>query len=191
MTDQLFQTSLYLFSALLQADAAILGFGTIFVVFKLQSIESHKDRLISTFHTKGPGHISQVNTLIITKDPNRIADILSRTADEARELYMKILCAEPRSRQIGKSIVTPLVILGSHALISAVGLFGTHLIHSDNIQILILVLAILWFAFALVSVIKLSIQILTKEDEYVLSKLLPLVDAEYNKLMDQKKTSHK
>lgn len=38
-------TALYLFSSLLQADAAILGFGAVFVVYRLQAAETERQRL--------------------------------------------------------------------------------------------------------------------------------------------------
>ena len=38
--DVVTNSALYLFSALLQADAALLGFGAVFVVYKLQDIDN-------------------------------------------------------------------------------------------------------------------------------------------------------
>jgi hypothetical protein len=45
--------SFYLFSSLVQADAAIIGFGIVFIVYKLQSIENRSQTSLQLLRTLG------------------------------------------------------------------------------------------------------------------------------------------
>jgi len=176
MIQDLFQTSLYFFSALLQADAAILGFGTIFVIFKLQSLDSLRQSLLQAYYTKGPGHTGKVNILLLSKKPEEIANILSEPSGYDFENYCRIVCIPKIISKISSSVKLPIWIIGTHTVFCAILLFASHLIyHQENIQIVIVVICLLWFATGVFLAGHLAITTLLKKEKYDLEELFPEV----------------
>ena len=174
----LFQTSLYFFSALLQADAAILGFGTIFIIFKLQSLDSLKQKIIQMYYTKGPGHIGNINMLLFSKNSKDIAEVLSNTINDKYDFenYSHIVCLPEKIKKISNSIKFPICLIGSHAVICAVFLVISQFLYTIVIiQILLLTIVLIWFGFGIFITSKLAISLLTKSDDINLGNLLPEV----------------
>jgi hypothetical protein len=168
----LFQTSLYLFSSLLQADAAILGFGAIFVIYKIQSLENIRQNIIQTYQTKGPGYTGIVNTLILGES-KAIAAILENEKDMLNFRNFKyIVCIPAKSIEIGKSIRRPIIIIGSHTILCGVLLFlSQYFFPCIVLQNSVLVITLLWFAIGVISAYRLAINSLIKLENYIISKL--------------------
>ena len=74
--NDLFSTSLYLFSAILQADAALLGLGAIFVIYKIQSIENQFSFIMQEFKFHGSGWSGAAANIMIAKTNEEKAKIL-------------------------------------------------------------------------------------------------------------------
>ncbi len=173
MENDLFQTSLYFFSALLQADAAILGFGTIFIIFKLQALDSLKQNIIQAYYTKGSGHISNVNSLLFSKKPEEIAKVISGAAEYDKRNYIHIVCIPKRAEQISNSIKLPIWIIGTHAVFCSI-LLSLSFKNIENVifeQVLLLI-CLIWFAASVFLAGRLAIKILTKKEKYDLKELL-------------------
>ena len=186
MDNHLFQTGLYFFSSLLQADAAILGFGTIFIIFKLQSLNSLKQNIIQAYYTKGPDHIGIINKLLFLKNSKKIAHILSNATESDRENYKHILCIPKRAEQVSKSIKLPIIIIGSHASLSAIFLLINDVLYRIIfLYIGILIICIIWFVTGIFLAGKLAIKTLTKTEEFKLEELLPEVYEELNHTLHQ------
>jgi len=182
MIENLFQTSLYFFSALLQADAAILGFGTIFIIFKLQALDSLKQNIIQAYYTKGSGHIGNVNNLLFSKEPKEIAKVLSGAAEYDRENYNHIVCIPKRAEQISKSIKLPIWVIGTHAVFCSIFLLLSFKNYENIIlQQVLLLICLIWFTISVFLAGRLAIKILTKKEKYELKELLPEVYNEINK----------
>jgi hypothetical protein len=172
----LFQTSLYFFSSLLQADAAILGFGTIFIIFKLQSLDSIKQGIIQAYYTKGGGHTGAINSLLLSDKPNEIANTLFSMKSDAYNYknYLYIVLIPTRSALISTSIKWPVKVIGLHTIICAL-LLGINLFFRQYVvvEFIILAFTFIWFAYGVYLAASLAISLLTKNDDYRLEELRP------------------
>ncbi len=181
MENELFQTSLYFFSSLLQADAAILGLGTIFIIFKLQSLDTLKQNIIQAYYIKGPGHIGNINGLLFSKTVDEIVTYLKKASGYDLENYKHIICIPKRAEQIGSKIKLPIWIIGSHTIYCAILLLVSHKIYNiPNLQWILLGICLVWFAIGIFLAGHLAINILTKKEDFKLDKLLPDVCNKFN-----------
>lgn len=170
----LFQTSLYVFSSLLQADAAILGFGAIFIIYKMQSIENIRQNIIQMYWTKGPGFTGNVNTLILD-NPETIADLLNKEREAHHfENYKYIVCIPAKTREIGKSIKLPVAVIGVHTILCGILLYlGQFIFQCEMLWNSVLIIGLAWFALGIFLASKLAIDLLTRLHKYRISELRP------------------
>jgi hypothetical protein len=96
---------LYLFSSMVQAEAAILGFGAIFVIFKLQSLQSSIELSLSM-----TGYKSQALTLLESTSNWKRARVLSERHDN--RTMTNIVSARCRIEAVRKELTPVLVIMG-------------------------------------------------------------------------------
>jgi len=188
--NNLFQTSLYFFSSLLQADAAILGFGTVFIIFKLQALDSLKQNIINIFKSKGQGHSNITDTLLLSKDSNEIVDTLLRIKknnyDYQNLLYLILIPA--KSAKISISIKWPVVVIGTHTILCALFLFLNQLFYQIIwLEYSTLCLTFAWFAYGIFLAASLAISLLTKTDSYKLEDLRLDIYKLINEKENQKK----
>ncbi len=82
-TDNLFTIALYLLSSMVQADAAILAFGAIFIIYKLQGLSSRYDFAVA---------------FCISQDPDNVANILVAVDNNDKIAFVKAFAAARKSR---------------------------------------------------------------------------------------------
>lgn len=181
--EELLQTSLYLFSALLQADAAILGFGTIFLVFRIQSLESKYQLILQSYNTHPYGGVNtNVRKLLLGKASD-IAGILHVEKDYNLANYTQIVCIPEVINSIKTSIRKPLIVIGFHTVYSSILLFGSHIVYTDEkLQTSTMVIGLLWFAYNIFLAITIAIKMLTTEDEYEVEIFRPDISEELRNL---------
>jgi hypothetical protein len=185
--NNLFQTSLYFFSSLLQADAAILGFGTVFIIFKLQSLDSIKQSIVNVYKSKGSGHSNITNTLLLSKDPKEIANSLSGVKQNNYDFknYLYLILIPAMATKISTSIKWPVIVIGTHTIICALILFINQLFYRNVcFEFVILSVIFLWFAYGIFLAGSIAVSLLTKTDNYELKELRPDI---YNLLYEKEK----
>ncbi|HTK81871.1 MAG TPA: hypothetical protein VL633_06240 [Bacteroidota bacterium] len=187
----LFQTSLYFFSSLLQADAALLGFGTVIIIFKLQSLETVRQSIIQTYYTKGPGHTSNMNSLILSRNPAELAKTLDGMKENQYDYrnYEFVVLIPAKSDEIRRSIRLPVLVTSSHAVVCSLLLLIAQYLYSEyTLQFIMLAISLLWFAWLVVLASRLAISLLTAQDKFELRNLLPEVHQAMNAIIEKKKT---
>ena len=182
MADNLFQTSLYLFSALLQADAAILGFGTIFVVFRMQSLESKRHSILQSYNMGSRG-VNTTVRILLRSDAYAIARLLNDSDDYQGENYTNIICIPKVIERIRNFVKKPIIVIGVHAVFSSILLFVSYYTFCDSkLQISLILIGLLWFAYNIFVAVRLAITMLTFDEDYNIQELLPNVYSELDKL---------
>jgi hypothetical protein len=109
-------SSLYLFSSLLQADAAIIGLGAIFIIYKLQSMDSNFQNALRLCMAAGYGEIGDLaKFIVITEDANKKRELLKRAEGQMHYDQLKLLITIPeRKISIKHSAKWPLIFLAIH-----------------------------------------------------------------------------
>ena len=87
--DNTFTTGLYIFSSLIQADAAILGLGAVFMIYRLQSIYSQEQSFIDILYKSQTDSVKQACDVMIEGDPLKMDDELKKFKNNPR--YFKLL----------------------------------------------------------------------------------------------------
>ena len=127
-----FTTALYLFSSLLQADATIIGFGAIFVIYKLQALDSSYQNALTLCQSAGQGDVGDIAKLIvITDDPNKKETLLQRHEGQLYYSQLRLLITIPLQKNKVKRIVKwPLFFTVIHISLSVICLWLTPNINS-------------------------------------------------------------
>lgn len=122
--DNTLTTALYLFSALLQADAALIGLGAIFVIYKLQAEENRYFLIIQEVKSRGPGYISIATNLMSAKTDSEKADLLKLAGKFGMAKELEFVAAHPYViRKIKSSIKAPLITISLHLVASSITLW--------------------------------------------------------------------
>ena len=189
----LFQTSLYFFSSLLQADAALLGFGTVFIIYKLQSLENIRQSIIQTYYSKGSTYTDHMNSLILSKNPIDIAKTLvgMKASEYHYRNYEYVVLIPAKSEEIKNSIKVPVVVIALHAVFCAIFLFIAQFVYkSFEWQLILLFITLLWFAWLVFLASRLAISLLTGTDTYEISQLLPEVDKAMKTIIEENRNKN-
>lgn len=180
----LFQTSLYFFSSLLQADAALLAFGAVFIIYKLQSLDTVRQSILQTYYTKGNTYTNHMNTLVLSKNPKEIAATLLGVTGNKHDYqnYLYVVLIPAKAEEIRKSVKLPVSVIATHAVFCA-GLLATaqYSYTFCALQISLILTTLLWFGWLIFLASRLAISLLTAPDKYNISQLMP----EVHKIMDQ------
>lgn len=120
-------TALYLFSSLLQADAAILGLGAIFIIYKMQSLDSRLNLALTMVggmqNTKG----SQAFLLMQASCDKARAPLLRSVVSSEKFSEFEVIVTVPaRLAQIRKKLILPLVVVALHCSACSVLLWHSH-----------------------------------------------------------------
>jgi len=171
-----FTTALYLFSSLLQADAAILGFGAIFVVYKLQALEGRVGLLVEIYHSKGTSYTSLVNDLVCASADEEKAKVLRAFSSGSREYKMmeELVTVPLRIVQVKSGVWIPLLAVGLHAIVSTILLsIVPALTTADAIPYYhwVVVIIIVWFSLGVAVSGWTALNLLAKRDELSLERL--------------------
>lgn len=123
MGEHLFTTSLYTFSALVQADAAILSLGAIFIIFRLQSMEgSYQNALLSLSSDSFTSNLARhANRIAVTRsDPERAAILLGFQGSFYVSFLEIVAYTEHWKRKLIAQSTLPFLLLATHCAISAI-----------------------------------------------------------------------
>jgi hypothetical protein len=128
MNDPFYTVALYLFSALLQADAAILGLGIVFIIFRLQHIynvyQPYVTRLLSSDDQSVPLDCNKITKGVTTQEAD---EILARyKVHKDRHLFPAfefIIEYQPRINNIKRTFIPPMITVAAHCLLSSISLW--------------------------------------------------------------------
>lgn len=176
MDDRAFTATLYLFSALLQADAAILGFGAIFIIYRLQSLENRLQLIVTELQSHGYGYLGKLSQLInfalgMRQDKAKIAEILYGSGDNY--IKMEAVVTIPLAvKSIKERVKYPIVVVGCHIIGSAVFLLTASGLSKNPYTLYLLSwILVVWFGAAIFLAGSNAWKLMTDEDELSLERL--------------------
>ena len=185
--NDLFQTSLYFFSSLLQADAALLAFGIILVIYKLQSLDTVRQSILQSYYTRGQDYTRHMNTLVLSKDPKEIASTLIGMFGSTHEYqnYLYVVLIPAKAIEIKRSAKYPIIVIASHSILCATLLFLTQYLFDNHwIHVALLWVTLIAFGWLVFLTSRFAISLLTGIDQYEISDLLPTVHKIMQELID-------
>lgn len=173
---------------MLQADAAILGFGAIFIIFKLQSLSSLREHAFNLSESWQDTYTNYARILATTSEEDKIVKTLKdiskhekqfkREVNQDKYWYLILLLTIPeRILHIKKMIKVPLIIIGTHASLSAISLWLTpQIINWCNSFFNPAVLLIIGsFTYGVYRSVMIAINLVSKTDELSLEKNCPKI----------------
>jgi hypothetical protein len=186
MSDPIFNTLLYLYSSMIQADAALLGFGAIFIIFKIQSLYNRYEHTFALTQTwkslqsvSKKFHLDWVASEIITNktDTGRVALLLPIKYETLKIKYIESLITIPENiREIKKIIWSPVLTIGFHCVLSAICLWLTPQIGNicnTGLFNPINIVMVLIFMLGVYLSVKVAINLVIKDEELSLQKYFP------------------
>ena len=147
-----FTTGLYIFSSLLQADAAILGLGAVFIVYRLQSLYSQQQSYVDILQKSTIGGVPQASQIMLEGDPQRIAVELKKFEGNRYHPLLKFLAEMESSLRIARlGLIPSLILVALHCILCAIALWWMTRLSASNSQDFVqLVGGILVMLFAVV-----------------------------------------
>jgi len=123
----------YLYSSLLQANAAIFAITGIFVIFKIQSIDLHINLLLQQMIKIIPyDSFAEFETKDL-KDKNKCTEEYKQQFPKSAHLLLdNRMTLENCRKNLLSSLTVPLFILAVGILINSIGLFLANYIHNLN-----------------------------------------------------------
>ena len=122
-------SSLYFYSALLQANAAILSIVGVFIVFRIQSYQSSidiiKTALINNRRMVEPDDVIMFDNLTISEKEGTIKGL------DNSVLKSNWLEKETKLKKVKSSVKLPTILLAIGIIINSIGLFTASYIHSN------------------------------------------------------------
>jgi hypothetical protein len=135
--DTLFTVALYLLSSLVQADAAILGLGAIFIIYKLQGLGSQYDFALNYCSQNAPQRTAAFMMEFDKPNPDSLAldDLLADMKEPGQMLavrvagdyFRRIVKIRKQQSEIQRLLKLPLIVIGVHTNIVAILLMFTPL----------------------------------------------------------------
>jgi hypothetical protein len=172
----------YLFSSILQADAAIIGFGIVFVVYKLQSLENRSQ--MSLHLLESLGHYNSiiaplVKNIFESDEPRIKGGALLKYMNHPHYKELELLVTIPiRIEIIKTNAFNSLRYISIHMFVCACCFFPLPILKSllNNIPMLVLCFIILlYFGLVLLKVEKTAINTISKSNEFELKLLSPQI----------------
>jgi len=115
-----FTTGLYVFSSLLQADAAILGLGAVFIVYRLQSLYSQQSAYVDILQKSTIPGVPQACQTMLEGDPQKIATELKKFEGNRYHPLLKFLAEMDRNlRTTRTGLISSLIVVALHCILSA------------------------------------------------------------------------
>ena len=176
---ELFQTCLYFLSAFVQADAALIGFGAIFVIYKLQSLDSLRQSLVQSYYTKGNVHTGNMNTLLLSTNSADLAKVLLGIKPNEQDFrnYVHVILIPIYSQRLRASVKLPMIAVALHIVASSVLLLTVqHFYATTCLTTWLMWLDLAWFAWIIFLASRLALKMLTSSDNYDLEAMLPDVN---------------
>jgi len=120
--DNIFTTGLYIFSSLIQADAAILGLGAVFVIYRLQSLYSQEQSYIDILQNSGIPSVQKACHVMIGGTPLKMAEALNNFESQFPRYFklLKFLSEKDGLVDAAKTGFIPsLILVAFHCFLSA------------------------------------------------------------------------
>ena len=122
--NDIFTIGLYIFSSLLQADAAILGLGAVFIVYRLQSLYSQQSSYIDILQKSTITGVPQACQTMLEGDQQKIAVELKKFERNRYHPLLKFLSEmEGNLRVMRIGLIPSLIIVAAHCILSALCLW--------------------------------------------------------------------
>jgi len=149
-------TSIYLFSALLQANAAILAIVGVFGIFKIQSIQAKIDSMKnwSSFNTGwDPNNMDAFEKKTAEEQKNQISDIHESPLNN---ILTNILKYNDEISFIKPMIISSSKLMGFGIIIDTIGIICSKIIHNQSpfIELGILIIVLLFHLFLIVKTVQ-------------------------------------
>jgi hypothetical protein len=172
MEEHVYNSLLYLLSALLQADAAILSLGSIFFIFKMQSLDSQYQFLVSRYQ----GFQPYAEPARILKNIELYDDLAKKELSEQWLLLpqeFKGIMTIPMKKEILREGIThPVWMICLHIITCAITLFCSPALSAfPSFFIWLACLIVLWFSYCIYLVGKIALEAMTLRDVVELKKL--------------------
>jgi hypothetical protein len=169
---------------MLQADAALLGFGAIFIIYKIQSLYNryeHTFALTQTWRepTSPPDFYNKAAVDIITNHTidGRVKILLKTKYDTVKVKYIELLITIPKKiDEIKTMIKLPIFTIGSHCVLSAICLWFTPIMTNSwkmNLFNPINGLMITLFIIGVGASVRVALNLIIKDEELSLEKYFP------------------
>jgi hypothetical protein len=159
--DNTFTTGLYIFSSLIQADAAILGLGAVFVIYRLQSLYSQEQSHVDILHQYPVQRVQRAVQIVMEGDQQKIDEELKMFERQYPGYLfrsLKFLSENPSHIAAArKGFIPSLLLVAVHCFLSAACLWWMSLVCVSqlNIQIVGAIVTLL-FGVILLEVIAAS-----------------------------------
>ena len=173
MIEKTFTAALYLFSSLLQADATILGFGAIIIIYKIQSLDNRYKLAWELCVIKPYERVQEASKLIRATKTEEIVEVLKKNKNNELYSQLELLITIPKRMDEIKSMIKyPLIAIGAHAVICSLFISFTSSMDykSDCIQWVSYII-ILFFGIIIFWTIHITWVLVTNKDELSLSKI--------------------
>jgi len=125
--DGTFTTGLYIFSSLLQADAAILGLGAVFVIYRLQSLYTQEQSTIAILEKAGLQRVDDhLRNILSSRDPAKMKVALKDSELNFPGCYPSFKFLSEMDGLIDdakKGFVPSLILVAIHCFLSALCLW--------------------------------------------------------------------
>lgn len=150
-------SSLYFYSALLQANAAILSIVGVFIIFRIQSYQSSidiiKTALINNRRMVGPNDVIGFDNFNISEKEEYIKRLNNSVLKNHCSNWIE---KEKKLKKVKSSIKLPTILLAIGIIINSIGLFTASYIHSNlmNYEFKILAAIILFQIITVYFVVK-------------------------------------
>jgi hypothetical protein len=120
--DNTFTTGLYIFSSFIQADAAILGLGAVFVIYRLQSLYSQEQLHIYILDTSQIDTVKEAIKTVIKGDPQRIDEKLREFESNHPSYLPSLRFLSEKDRHVAAAktgFIPSLILVAVHCILSA------------------------------------------------------------------------
>jgi hypothetical protein len=115
-----FTIGLYIFSSLLQADAAILGLCAVFIVYRLQSLYSQQQSYVDILQKSTISGVPQACAAMLEGDKDKIATELKKYEGNRFHPLLKFLSDMDVKVQVATiGLIPSLIIVAAHSFLSA------------------------------------------------------------------------
>lgn len=132
-----FTVLLYFLSAILQADAAILGLGIVFIVYRMQTLYSEYQNWVSTLiPINVPADVAPDCDKLLRQGITQveIEEILSRRRPTRFGVAFESIAAFPTNRRNEMwRLIPPIAMVGIHCVITAVTLWSLYCVSRASI----------------------------------------------------------
>jgi len=162
-------TGLYFYSALLQANAALVAIIGLYTIFRIQSINSIIESIKSSLIAEGSSfrkEVTKFDTMNLNDKKKRVKEVFTDTTGISLA-YRRWLKLELLNSDYKKSMVYPAILFGSAIILNAMLLFLSSSIHLYNstIEIICAAIVLIYEIVLIIIISRKMIQLTLDEQE--------------------------